>query len=93
MILRRGGDLAFAHRLLGALPVVNVGHQAIPADDVPLRITSRVATKVKPAIDAVVAFQSRFEFHGVAGPERSRKRFEMLLEIIGMDCAAFACQF
>ena len=56
--------LAFAQGLLGALALVDVDEQVVPADDVAVRIPERKSARLKPAVDAIETSSTYFELEG-----------------------------
>src|SRR4029453_10683640 len=58
---------------LGALAVVDVGEQAIPSDDLAVRVAKRKPTDLKPTVDAIKAPDARFEVVGLARRDRGRE--------------------
>ena len=61
---------AFAQRVLGALPLVDVRQQHAPANDVAARITKRKAVVLEPKIDAVRPPEPLHNLVGAAGDDR-----------------------
>ena len=58
--------LACRDRFLGALAIVDVDKQVVPADNAPVGIPKRKSAGLKPAIDAVETPSADFEFKGIA---------------------------
>src|SRR4029450_11934418 len=52
---------AFVQRVLGTLPIVDVGQQDVPAKNPPAWIAERKPAHLTPVIDAVEAPDARFE--------------------------------
>ena len=65
-------EIALARRegLLGALALVDVDEQVVPADDVPVRIPKRKSARLKPAVDAIETSSAYFELEGLTGRDR-----------------------
>ena len=58
--------LAFAERLFGALQIVDVGEQNIPADDTSARTTKREPADLKPPVDAIETSNALDNLVGIA---------------------------
>ena len=58
--------LAFAERLLGALEIVDVGEQNVPADDTSARITKRKPADLEPPVDAIETSKALDNLVGIA---------------------------
>jgi hypothetical protein len=56
--------LTFAEGLLGALALVDIDEQVVPADDMAVRIPKRKSAGLKPAVDAIETSSTYFELEG-----------------------------
>ena len=82
-------EIALARRegLLGALALVDVDEQVVPADDVPVRIAKRKSARLKPAVDAIERRARYFELEGVTGRDRMREDLDDARKILRMNRA------
>ena len=67
------------------LPVVDIGLQDVPKDDMPVRISQREAARVEPAVDAIRTAEAVFEVVRMAGFDRLAPRGEDIWAVIRMN--------
>ncbi len=77
--------LAFAQRILGALPLVDVRQQHAPANDVAAFIAQRKAVVLEPAIHAVRPPEPLHDFVWAARADRLREGLDDVRKVLGVN--------
>ena len=80
--------LARVNGLLGALPVVDIDQEDVPAGDVPVGVTHGQRAHLEPAIDAIGTAAAMLDIVGGSGPDRARKRGDHARQVIWMHRVA-----
>src|SRR5580692_8485612 len=79
---------AFAQRFLGALLIIDIGDQCVPASNVSVSIAMRRTSVLEPAIDTVCSPEARHEVIRLASGERAGKGIDDGRQILRMNRVA-----